>query len=62
MRAMESSGNPTATLDGFCGSSFDSARLAALQNLLTFDGGPFPPPVWVDNQAGGKHYSGAFRS
>jgi uncharacterized protein (DUF1501 family) len=39
VRAMESSGSPTAPLGGFYGSSSDNARLAALQNLLTFDSG-----------------------
>jgi uncharacterized protein (DUF1501 family) len=38
-RSMESSGNPTAPLGGFYGSSQDNARLTALQNLLTFDTG-----------------------
>src|SRR5580704_13951044 len=38
-RCMESSGNPTAPLSGFYGSSQDNARLSALQNLLTFDTG-----------------------
>ncbi len=38
-RSMESSGNPTAPLNGFYGSSQDNARLSALQNLLTFDTG-----------------------
>jgi uncharacterized protein (DUF1501 family) len=36
---MESSGNPTAPLNGFNGSNQDNARLSALQNLLTFDTG-----------------------
>jgi uncharacterized protein (DUF1501 family) len=39
VRAMESSGNPTAPLSGFNGSSSDNARLTALQSLLTFDNG-----------------------
>jgi uncharacterized protein (DUF1501 family) len=39
MRSMESSGNPTAPLGGFSGNSQDTARLTALQNLLTFDTG-----------------------
>jgi uncharacterized protein (DUF1501 family) len=39
MRSMESSGNPTAPLSGFSGSSQDTSRLTALQNLLTFDTG-----------------------
>jgi uncharacterized protein (DUF1501 family) len=39
MRSMESSGNPTSPLSGFSGNSQDTARLAALQNLLTFDTG-----------------------
>ncbi len=39
VRTMESSGNPTAPLGGFYGSSQDNARLSALQSLLTFDTG-----------------------
>jgi uncharacterized protein (DUF1501 family) len=39
MRSMESSGNPTSPLGGFSGNSQDTARLTALQNLLTFDTG-----------------------
>jgi uncharacterized protein (DUF1501 family) len=38
-RAIQSSGNPTQLLKGFSGSSEDSARLSAFQNLLTFDTG-----------------------
>jgi uncharacterized protein (DUF1501 family) len=39
LRSMESSGDPTKPLSGFSGSSADNARLAGLQNLLTFDTG-----------------------
>jgi uncharacterized protein (DUF1501 family) len=39
VRSIESSGDPTKPLSGFYGSSEDNARLAALQNLLTFDTG-----------------------
>ena len=39
VRAMESSGDPTKPLSGFFGSNSDNARLAGLQNLLTFDSG-----------------------
>jgi uncharacterized protein (DUF1501 family) len=39
VRSIESSGDPTKPLSGFSGSSEDNARLAALQNLLTFDTG-----------------------
>jgi uncharacterized protein (DUF1501 family) len=39
VRPIESSGDPTRLLSGFYGSSEDSARFAALQNLLTFDTG-----------------------
>src|SRR5882724_944129 len=38
-RAIQSSGDPTRLLTGFHGSSEDSARLSAFQNLLTFDTG-----------------------
>jgi uncharacterized protein (DUF1501 family) len=39
VRPIESSGDPTRLLVGFYGSGEDNARLAALQNLLTFDTG-----------------------
>lgn len=39
VRPIESSGDPTKLLSGFSGSNEDNARLAALQNLLTFDTG-----------------------
>ena len=39
VRSIESSGDPTKPLSGFSGSSEDTARLSALQNLLTFDTG-----------------------
>jgi uncharacterized protein (DUF1501 family) len=39
LRSIESSGDPTKQLRGFSGSSQDSARLAAFQNLLTFETG-----------------------
>jgi uncharacterized protein (DUF1501 family) len=39
VRPIESSGDPTRLLSGFNGSSEDNARMAALQNLLTFDTG-----------------------
>jgi len=39
VRPIESSGDPTQPLAGFYGSSEDTARLAALQSLLTFDTG-----------------------
>jgi len=39
VRAIESSGDPTQPLSGFYGSAEDNLRLAALQNLLTFDTG-----------------------
>ncbi len=39
VRPIESSGDPTRPLSGFNGSGEDNARLAALQNLLTFDTG-----------------------
>jgi len=38
-RALESSGNPTALLNGFSGSTSSQNRLGALQSLLTFDTG-----------------------
>jgi uncharacterized protein (DUF1501 family) len=38
-RAIEASGDPTAPLNGFYGSTDDNNRLAALQSLLTFDTG-----------------------
>ena len=39
VRPIESSGDPTRLLSGFSGSNEDNARMAALQNLLTFDTG-----------------------
>lgn len=39
VRPIESSGDPTRLLSGFNGSSEDNARMAALQNLLTFETG-----------------------
>jgi uncharacterized protein (DUF1501 family) len=39
VRAVESSGDPTKPLSGFYGSDQDSARLAALQSMLSFDTG-----------------------
>jgi uncharacterized protein (DUF1501 family) len=39
VRPIESSGDPTRLLSGFSGSGEDTARFAALQNLLTFDTG-----------------------
>ncbi|MBV9573606.1 MAG: DUF1501 domain-containing protein [Acidobacteriales bacterium] len=39
LRCVESSGDPTAPLSGFYGSTSDNARLTALQSLLTFDNG-----------------------
>ena len=38
-RAIEASGDPTAPLNGFYGSTDDNNRLSALQSLLTFDTG-----------------------